>query len=63
MQRSRARGAQGSGFGQEPGTWHFRTTILPREDDFEEIIARLSTFHDWFMNTCGAAAPRGRTCA
>ncbi len=23
----------GSGFGQEDGTFHFRTTILPKEDD------------------------------
>ena len=39
----------GSGFGQEPGTFHFRTTILPPEDRIGEVISRMSTFNDSFM--------------
>ncbi|GAA5926019.1 pyridoxal phosphate-dependent aminotransferase [Sporobolomyces koalae] len=38
----------GSGFGQEPGTWHLRTTFLaPTSGDFVE---RLQKFHQGFMN-------------
>lgn len=51
---------QGSGFGQEAGTWHFRTTILPREADFGEVLERLAKFHAWFMDTCVDA--RGFVC-
>eukprot|EP01033_Poteriospumella_lacustris_P005270 gene5271-3764_t len=39
----------GSGFQQEPGTFHFRTTILPAEERFPEIIEKFSTFHRKFM--------------
>ncbi|XP_026663405.2 alanine aminotransferase 2-like [Phoenix dactylifera] len=39
----------GSGFGQVPGTWHFRCTILPQEDKIPAIIARLKAFHESFM--------------
>lgn len=39
----------GSGFQQAPGTFHFRTTILPAEDKFPEIIQKFSTFHQKFM--------------
>jgi alanine transaminase len=39
----------GSGFGQVPGTWHFRCTILPQEDKIPAIITRLSDFHKSFM--------------
>ena len=35
----------GSGFGQMPGTLHFRTTFLPPEDEIEEFIASLKKFH------------------
>lgn len=37
----------GSGFGQKPGTWHFRTTFLaPGTEDF---VRRLKKFHEDFM--------------
>eukprot|EP00249_Psilotum_nudum_P015029 c25128_g1_i2 orf=531-2000(-) len=39
----------GSGFGQVPGTWHFRTTILPLEEKLPGIISRLTAFHEQFM--------------
>jgi len=35
----------GSGFGQEPGTAHFRTTILPPMDEIEAVVRRLADFH------------------
>jgi alanine transaminase len=35
----------GSGFGQEVGTWHFRTTFLPPEHDMEEVVRLLSEFN------------------
>ncbi|GAA5995362.1 uncharacterized protein JCM10292_005125 [Rhodotorula paludigena] len=38
----------GSGFGQQPGTWHFRTTFLaPGTEDY---VRRLKKFHEDFMN-------------
>ncbi|XP_064985341.1 alanine aminotransferase 2-like [Musa acuminata AAA Group] len=39
----------GSGFGQVPGTWHVRCTILPQEDKIPAIISRLKAFHEAFM--------------
>lgn len=39
----------GSGFGQVDGTFHFRTTILPAEDEIDEVIKRITAFHDGFM--------------
>ncbi|KAF7813968.1 Alanine aminotransferase 2 [Senna tora] len=40
----------GSGFGQVPGTWHFRCTILPQEDKIPAIVSRLTEFHQKFMD-------------
>lgn len=40
----------GSGFGQVPGTWHFRCTILPQEDKIPAIVSRLKEFHEKFMD-------------
>ncbi|CAH1422911.1 unnamed protein product [Lactuca virosa] len=40
----------GTGFGQVPGTWHFRCTILPQEDKIPAIVSRLTDFHKKFMN-------------
>ncbi|KAH9713883.1 Alanine aminotransferase 2 [Citrus sinensis] len=40
----------GSGFGQVPGTWHFRCTILPQEDKIPAIVTRLTDFHKNFMD-------------
>ncbi len=39
----------GSGFGQEPGTLHFRTTFLPPRDEIEELVRRLRTFHEHYV--------------
>lgn len=39
----------GSGFGQEEGTFHFRTTFLPPEDKMDAVASRLSVFHGGFM--------------
>ncbi|KAF2923934.1 hypothetical protein DAI22_07g230900 [Oryza sativa Japonica Group] len=40
----------GSGFGQVPGTWHFRCTILPQEDKIPAIISKFKEFHEKFMD-------------
>jgi len=40
----------GSGFGQKAGTWHFRTTFLPPEDDMDSVITRMRDFHAAFMS-------------
>lgn len=39
----------GSGFGQRPGTYHFRTTILPQEDKLKEMLGMFESFHKEFM--------------
>ncbi|XP_048772562.2 alanine aminotransferase 1-like [Ostrea edulis] len=39
----------GSGFGQKPGTYHFRTTILPPVDKLKEMMERFKKFHVGFM--------------
>ncbi|VDO93239.1 unnamed protein product [Soboliphyme baturini] len=39
----------GSGFCQKEGTFHFRTTILPPPDIFEDMITRFKAFHTKFM--------------
>ncbi|CAG2173170.1 unnamed protein product, partial [Oppiella nova] len=35
----------GSGFGQIPGTYHFRTTILPQTDKLERMMKKYTTMH------------------
>jgi len=41
----------GSGFYQKPGTWHFRTTILPLpEERFYETFEKLKEFNKKFHN-------------
>lgn len=40
----------GSGFLQQEGTYHFRTTFLPPEDDIKGVIASMRRFHDRFMS-------------
>nr|AIT69923.1 alanine transaminase [Dictyopteris undulata] len=40
----------GSGFGQEDGTLHFRTTFLPAEDIMHDTIKRLAKAHAAFMD-------------
>ena len=36
----------GSGFGQLPGTFHFRTTFLPPEEEIRELVTNLKKFHE-----------------
>ncbi len=38
----------GSGFGQDPGTHHFRTTILPPLEELEGVVRRIGEFHAGF---------------
>lgn len=40
----------GSGFGQKEGTHHFRTTILPPEENMDEVIELLKSFHSNFLS-------------
>ncbi|KAF6775361.1 hypothetical protein AHF37_05733 [Paragonimus kellicotti] len=40
----------GSGFGQVPGTWHFRTTILPSVEQMKTVMQKLERFHTAFLN-------------
>merc|ERR1712083_361489 len=35
----------GSGFGQKPGTFHLRTTILPDEPTLKEVVEKFKRFH------------------
>eukprot|EP00474_Spongospora_subterranea_P001343 CRZ01801.1 hypothetical protein [Spongospora subterranea] len=39
----------GSGFLQKDGTYHFRITILPPEDQIDQVIQLVSQFHARFM--------------
>jgi len=39
----------GSGFGQHEGTFHFRTTILPPDEQMDAMLSRLSKFHADFI--------------
>jgi aspartate/methionine/tyrosine aminotransferase len=39
----------GSGFGQTPGTLHFRTTFLPPREEIEEFVTQLKTFHEEYV--------------
>eukprot|EP00605_Chrysophyceae_sp_TOSAG23-4_P001897 GSChrysophyteH1.ASY1.ANO1.2095.1 assembled CDS len=43
----------GSGFKQKDGTFHLRTTILPHEDVFDDIVNRFRSFHENFMRRYG----------
>lgn len=38
----------GSGFGQRPGTAHFRTTILPPLEKIQDVVERFAEFHKAF---------------
>lgn len=44
----------GSGFGQKKGTYHFRTTFLPPEDQISDVIEKMRTFHSNFMKRYSA---------
>lgn len=39
----------GSGFGQIPGTYHFRTTILPQKEKIKTMLNSLKEFHEKFL--------------
>lgn len=49
----------GSGFKQRDGTFHFRTTILPPESKFQDIIQRFLAFHSAFMAEYKGSTGRG----
>ncbi|GAB1610374.1 alanine aminotransferase 1-like [Argonauta hians] len=40
----------GSGFGQQEGTFHFRSTILPQLNELKKMMSSLCEFHEKFMN-------------
>lgn len=39
----------GSGFGQKPGTYHFRTTIVPPASKLKEMMKKFAEFHVKFL--------------
>jgi aspartate/methionine/tyrosine aminotransferase len=39
----------GSGFGQRPGTFHFRTTFLPPKDEIGDLVVKLKKFHEGYI--------------
>ncbi|HEY3250073.1 MAG TPA: aminotransferase class I/II-fold pyridoxal phosphate-dependent enzyme [Ignavibacteria bacterium] len=39
----------GSGFGQLPGTLHFRTTFLPPKDEIETLVEKMKVFHEKYV--------------
>ncbi len=41
----------GSGFGQAPGTFHFRTTILPPVDKIDYVVRQIADFHRRFTGS------------
>lgn len=40
----------GSGFGQQEGTYHFRSTILPQLNELKKMMSGFQEFHEKFMN-------------
>lgn len=40
----------GSGFGQVDGTFHFRITILPPEDQIDAVVSSIARFHNSFLS-------------
>ncbi|MBN2359397.1 MAG: aminotransferase class I/II-fold pyridoxal phosphate-dependent enzyme [Deltaproteobacteria bacterium] len=53
----------GSGFGQQPGTLHFRTTFLPPRDQIQALVDRLGRFHQSYLRSQKSALPRLRRSA
>lgn len=39
----------GSGFGQKPGTYHFRTTILPQPELLKKMLDVFKNFQEKFV--------------
>lgn len=50
----------GSGFGQADGTYHFRTTFLPSEEDIGQVVENLSVFHEKFLDKYRDGAVNGQ---
>jgi len=46
LERSGVVVVPGSGFGQRDGTWHFRTTILPSNEDLDYVARQMKEFHE-----------------
>mmetsp|Transcript_30329 Transcript_30329/g.92764 ORF Transcript_30329/g.92764 Transcript_30329/m.92764 type:complete len:529 (+) Transcript_30329:74-1660(+) len=46
----------GDGFGQKEGTFHFRSTFLPPEDQLKGVLSRLQAFHTDFIREFADAA-------
>ncbi|NLO91432.1 MAG: aminotransferase class I/II-fold pyridoxal phosphate-dependent enzyme [Elusimicrobia bacterium] len=46
----------GSGFGQQPGTLHFRTTFLPPKDDIQALVEKMKRFHAHYVEELSAKA-------
>jgi len=44
----------GSGLGQAPGTFHFRTTFLPSQEEIEEVVRKLKEFHQKYVGALTA---------
>lgn len=40
----------GSGFGQRDGTYHFRITFLPTEEEIDEVVQKMRKFHHEFLD-------------
>jgi len=40
----------GSGFRQKDGTWHFRTTFLPPEEQIDGVLSSVAKFNNDFMH-------------
>lgn len=40
----------GSGFGQLPGSFHFRTTIMHSPDEFQHMLHSIAKFHQHFID-------------
>jgi aspartate/methionine/tyrosine aminotransferase len=45
----------GSGFGQAPGTFHFRTTFLPPREEIEQLVVQLKSFHERYVRELAEA--------
>ena len=45
----------GSGFGQQPGTLHFRTTFLPPKDDIRTLVEKMKKFHAAYVEKIKSA--------
>ncbi len=45
----------GSGFGQQPGTLHFRTTFLPPKDDIKTLVEKMKKFHTAYVEKIKSA--------